>query len=214
MNKFDLQSLPRVIVVATRNRGKLREFRALLSRAGWEVIGLAEAAIDGDVAETGATFAENARLKALSYSNATDLPVLADDSGLEVFSLGGVPGVRSARYAGPDASDADRVRKLLSALGKEEKSRAARFVCALALALSGELLCEAVGECRGEIAAAPRGTQGFGYDPAFLIPVLGRTLAELDPEEKNRISHRAHAVATLLTQIGCRCTPPDRRPKV
>ena len=189
------------IVVATRNPGKLSEFRALLAPAGWQVIGLSEAAIDRDVAETGSSFAENARLKAVGYSAETELPVLGDDSGLEVFALGGMPGVRSARYAGADASDSDRVRKLLQELGRQGGNRAARFHCALAMARRGEILCEAEGECRGEIAMAPRGTLGFGYDPVFFVPGLGLTFAELAEEEKNRLSHRARAVAALLAQL-------------
>ena len=189
------------IVVATRNPGKLKEFRTLLAPAGWQAIGLCEAAIEKDVAETGSSFAENARLKALSYSRDTELPVLGDDSGLEVFALGGKPGVRSARYAGPDASDSDRVRKLLLELERNPGTRDARFVCALAMAQCGKILCETEGECRGEIATAPRGTQGFGYDPVFLVPESGRTFAELDEEEKNRCSHRARAVAALLREL-------------
>jgi XTP/dITP diphosphohydrolase len=189
------------MVLATRNQGKLQEFRALLEPAGWGVIGLSDLSITKDVAETGKSFAENARLKALSYSNDTDLPVLADDSGLEVFSLDGKPGIESARYAGPGASDADRVRKLLAVLEGAGGSRAARFVCALAMAQWGALVLEAEGECRGEIAQEPRGDNGFGYDPVFLVPELGRTFAELDEKEKNRISHRARAVEALLTKL-------------
>lgn len=189
------------MVLATRNQGKLQEFRALLEPAGWGVIGLSDLSITRDVAETGKSFAENARLKALSYSNDTDLPVLADDSGLEVFSLEGKPGIESARYAGPGASDADRVRKLLAVLERAGGSRAARFVCSLAMAQWGALVLEAKGECRGEIAQEPRGDNGFGYDPIFWVPELGRTFAELDEKEKNRISHRARAVEALLTSL-------------
>ncbi len=192
------------IVVATRNPGKLREFRSLLAPAGWQAVGLSEAAIEGDVAETGRSFAENARLKALGYSARTDLPVLGDDSGLEVFALGGKPGVRSARYAGADASDSDRVHKLLQELELHPGNRQARFLCALALAQHGEVLCEAEGECRGEIAAAPRGALGFGYDPIFLVPGMGLTFAEIEEAAKNRISHRARAVAALLAKTGTR----------
>ncbi len=191
-------SPPPRIVVATRNPGKVREFRALLQPAGWEPLGLSDLSILRDVAETGGSFAENARLKALVYAEETDLPVLADDSGLEVFALGGKPGIESARYAGPGASDRDRVRKLLAALERTRADRAARFVCALALARRGEIIMEAQGECCGEIAFEPRGTHGFGYDPIFWFPDLGKTFAELDEAEKNRYSHRAHAVRALL----------------
>ena len=188
------------ILLATRNPGKVREFRALLEPAGWELLGLPELSITREVAETGVSFAENARLKALAYAEDTDLPVLADDSGLEVFSLGCKPGVESARYAGPGASDSDRVRKLLAELEKTRADRAARFVCALALARRGVMIAVAEGECRGEIAFEPRGIHGFGYDPIFWFPDLGKTFAELNATEKNQYSHRAHAIRALLAK--------------
>jgi XTP/dITP diphosphohydrolase len=189
------------IVIATRNKGKLREFRSFLAAAGWEVLGLADVGISVDAEETGSTFSENARQKALKYSLETDLPVLADDSGLEVFALAGRPGIHSARYAGDGASDAVRIEKLLAELRDAAGGRDARFVCALALARRGQLLLEVEGECRGVIADAARGTRGFGYDPVFLFPELGRTYAELNAEEKNLISHRAHAVMALLQRL-------------
>jgi len=207
-----LQNGVTTLVLATHNRGKLREFRALLEPHGWQVLGLDDICSVKDVKETGASFAENARLKAISYSTITDRPVLADDSGLEVFSLVGRPGIRSARYAGKHASDMDRIRKLLLELERTGRARAARFVCALALARSGAVVLETEGECRGEIAREPRGSHGFGYDPIFFIPELGRTYAELDEEEKNRCSHRAHAVAALLAGLRHaekRCLTPD-----
>lgn len=188
------------IVLATRNHGKLREFRSLLQPAGWEMVGLSDLSIMKNVPETGSSFAENARLKALAYAEETDLPVLADDSGLEVFALGGRPGITSARYAGPGASDQDRIGRLLSELDRLRADRAARFVCALALARRGVVIMEAEGECRGEIAREPRGTQGFGYDPVFWFPELGKTFAELDEAEKNQHSHRARAVRALLAK--------------
>ena len=189
------------VVVATRNKGKLREFETLLTATGWAVLGLADAGISVDPEETGATFSENARQKALAYSRETALPVLADDSGLEVFALGGRPGIHSARYAGNGAGDAARIEKLLAELQNATGGRDARFVCALALARGGRLIVEAEGECRGAITDAPRGTQGFGYDPVFLFPELGRTYAELSAQEKNRVSHRARAVAALLQRL-------------
>jgi XTP/dITP diphosphohydrolase len=157
--------------------------------------------IRNDHAETGLSFAENARIKAVKYSRQTEYPVLADDSGLEVAALGGRPGIRSARYGGPGATDRDRIRRLLLELEQTPGDRQARFVCALALARKEALILETEGECRGEIALSPRGANGFGYDPVFLFPELGRTYAELDPEEKNRVSHRARAVASLLQQL-------------
>jgi XTP/dITP diphosphohydrolase len=190
------------IVVATRNRGKLREFRALLEPSGFEVICLSDLAILKDVDETGSTFAENARLKACCFSEETDLAVLADDSGLEVFALGGKPGIASARYAGPGASDGDRIYKLLSELELIQGGRQARFVCALALAQGGTILLETEGECRGEIVPEPHGANGFGYDPIFYFPQLGKTMAELTDDQKNTISHRARSVQSLLVKLG------------
>ena len=186
------------VAVATRNNGKLREFRTLLSPMGWAIHSLRDLAIETEHEESGRTFEENARLKALAYSSETDLPVLADDSGLEVSILGGRPGIHSARYAGPGASDADRIHKLLRELDRYPNERDARFVCALALAQNGILLEEVRGECKGRIEFEPRGTHGFGYDPIFLFPELGKTYAELNETEKNRHSHRAHAVRLLL----------------
>ena len=191
---------PTTVVLATRNPGKLTEFRALLEPSGCHVEGLPREA-GPDPAETGATYAENARIKALAASHSTGFPVLADDSGLEVFTLGRRPGVHSARYLGAAASDADRVRALLDELGRTAGPREARFVCALALAQAGSVLLEVEGECRGIIAHEPRGDSGFGYDPIFLIPDLGRTSAELSSNEKNALSHRARAVAALLEKL-------------
>ena len=189
------------LLLATRNPGKLREFRLLFGPAGWEVAGLSDLGPLPEVKETGNSFAENARIKALGYSLETELPVLGDDSGLEVFALGGRPGIRSARYAGPEATDGDRIKRLLDELERSGPDRTGRFVCALALAQWGALLCEAQGECRGEIAREPRGSGGFGYDPVFLVPELGRSFAELTEEEKCRISHRARAVESLLERM-------------
>ena len=191
-NKFQ------TIVLATRNEGKLREFQTLLAPMKNRVLSLKDIGIDRDIEETGATFAENARIKALEYSRLTPLPVLADDSGLEVMALGGRPGVHSARYAGPDASDEDRNRKLLEELAHEGKNREARFFCALALALEGTLLLEVNGECRGLITLTPRGANGFGYDPVFLLPELDKTFAELNREGKNEYSHRCRAIENLI----------------
>jgi XTP/dITP diphosphohydrolase len=189
------------LVVATHNRGKLQEFRTLLSPAQLRILSLDDLLIRNDHAETGASFAENARTKAVEYSRQTEHPVLADDSGLEVAALGGRPGIRSARYGRPGANDRDRIGQLLLELERTSGERQARFVCALALAHKGALIIETEGECRGEIALEPRGANGFGYDPIFLFPELGRTYAELKPAEKNRVSHRARAVASLLKRL-------------
>jgi XTP/dITP diphosphohydrolase len=189
------------LVIATRNAGKIREFRNLLLPLKAEVLSLSDLDIDSEIEESGSTFAENARLKAIGYSRLIQIPVLADDSGLEVEALGGRPGIYSARYAGPGASDADRIRKLLDELEKSSGGREARFVCSLALAQDGVLLLESEGECRGIISREPRGTNGFGYDPVFYFPELGKAYAELIEAEKNAHSHRSRAVASLLGQI-------------
>lgn len=197
MRDLDLRTL----VIATRNSGKLREFRTLLAPLRSRILSLGDLNIEEDFRESGSSFEENARLKAIAYSHRTNFPVLADDSGLEVAALEGKPGVYSARYAGPGASDADRIRKLLQELQARRGGREARFVCALALAREGDVLCESLGICQGTIAADPRGTNGFGYDPIFLVPELGKTFAELSEAEKNLYSHRARAVSLLLARI-------------
>ena len=197
MPAADLQTM----VIATRNAGKLREFRSLLASLGSRILSLNDLSLEVELEESGDSFAENARLKAVGYSCLTPYPVLADDSGLEVEALGGRPGIYSARYAGPNASDADRIRKLLHELEQSAAPRSARFVCALALAREGALILEAEGECRGIIADEPCGNNGFGYDPVFLIPELGKTYAELTDSEKNVHSHRARAVASLIDQF-------------
>ncbi len=187
------------LLIATRNRGKLREYRRLLEGLPLELVTLDDVDVDLDVEETGETFEANARLKAEAYARASGLPTLADDSGLEVDALGGAPGVRSARYGAPEArSDEDRYRLLLRRLeGVPEEARTARFVCVVAFAdPRAGVLRTARGTCEGRIARAPRGRHGFGYDPVFLLPD-GRTMAELSPEEKNRISHRARALEAL-----------------
>ncbi len=189
------------IVIATRNIGKLREFRNLLLPLKGEVLSLRDLSLDVGIEESGTSFAENAQMKAIGYSRLIRFPVLADDSGLEVEALGGAPGIHSARYAGPGASDADRIQKLLKELEKAGSGRQARFVCSLALAQEGVLLLESEGECRGTIISEPRGSNGFGYDPVFLFPELGKTFAELNETEKNQYSHRSRAVASLLSKL-------------
>ncbi|MEW6250251.1 MAG: XTP/dITP diphosphatase [Planctomycetota bacterium] len=190
------------ILVATRNSGKLREIREIA--VGLPVVwcSLAEYPAVPDIAETGATFAENARLKALHAAGATGLLALADDSGLEVAALGGAPGVHSARYAGEPRDDAANNRKLIADLaGVPSAQRTARFRCVMALARGGEILFETTGTIEGLIVDVPRGTNGFGYDPHFLIPELGRTAAELPPAEKNARSHRGQALRAMLAEL-------------
>jgi XTP/dITP diphosphohydrolase len=194
----------KVILVATTNPGKVRELRALL---GDEVEWTSLADLPGieEVEEDGTTFAENARKKAMGYAQATGLWTLADDSGLVVDALGGAPGVNSARFSGARAQGADRkvldrrnMEKLLSLLqGVSTEKRTARFVCCLCLASPKEVLIETTGALEGLIAKEPTGTGGFGYDPVFLVPQFGTTVAELGDQEKNAISHRGNAMRKL-----------------
>jgi XTP/dITP diphosphohydrolase len=189
-------------LVATNNPGKIREYDVLLTGLRLDLCGLAEVGLDTEVEETGQTFAENALLKALAYGRASRLLTLADDSGLEVEALGGAPGVYSARYAGKGASDADRYRKLLTALeGVPWEKRAARFRCVIALAWPDGRAETFEGQCDGVITFEPRGTNGFGFDPVFYMPEHGCTMAELPTEVKNRVSHRARAAALARERL-------------
>jgi len=187
------------LLIATNNPGKLKEYADLL--AGLPVI-LTTPAHEGlllEVDESGATFAENAILKARAYAKAGGLLTLADDSGLEVDALDGAPGVRSARYAGKGASDEDRYRLLLGHLvDVPEGRRTARFRCVVAIATPEGDVHTAEGRCEGVIGFEPRGRHGFGYDPVFYLPDRGQTMAELPPEVKNQISHRARAARAAL----------------
>ncbi len=186
------------LLIATRNPGKLAEIKALLSDLPFECVSLDEVGVAQDVAETGDSFRDNAILKAQSYAQMSGLATLADDSGLEVDALGGEPGVRSARWAGPQASDMDRIRLLQERLrGVAAEARTAQFRCVAAAATLDGRLFTGEGIVRGVIISEPRGAHGFGYDPVFLLPELGRTLAELPKQAKNRISHRARAIETL-----------------
>lgn len=195
---------PRGILVATTNPGKVRELRAMLNE-GVEWKSLADFPGITEVKEDGATFAENARKKATEYAKATGLWTLADDSGLVVDALGGAPGVNSARFSGERAKGADRktldrrnMEKLLSLLeGVPMEKRTARFVCCLCLAGPERVLLKTQGTVEGLIAEEPAGTAGFGYDPVFFVPQLGKTVAQLGDEEKNAISHRGNAMRKL-----------------
>lgn len=197
----------RALVVATGNRGKLAEFRTFLEPMGIEVLGLDAFPGLPPVVEDGATFAENARKKARAVAAFTGLPALADDSGLEVDALGGRPGVYSARFAGEGASDGANNEKLLGELaGVPAGRRQARYRAAVVIVVPGGAggaeLVEA--SCEGEILEAPRGNGGFGYDPLFLVPELGKTFAELSLEERARVSHRfkaLRALAPVLEQL-------------
>jgi XTP/dITP diphosphohydrolase len=187
------------LLLASSNPGKLREYLELARGTDVEIELLPNFSSFPAFDESAPTFAENAAGKALHYSRFTNETVLADDSGLVVPALGGAPGVHSARYAGPSASDADRIQKLLREMdGKEGNTRRARFICVVAIAARGRALAVVSDMAGGAIIKEPRGTAGFGYDPIFLFEALGRTYAELTPGEKNAYSHRGRAFRRLL----------------
>jgi XTP/dITP diphosphohydrolase len=178
------------LLLATNNRGKVREYQEMLAGLPYRLLTLSECGLDS-IEETGATFEENARLKALDAAGRSGLLALADDSGLEVAALGGEPGVMSARYAGDDASDIDRIDYLLAKLKDVPwERRTARFYCVIALATPDGKVNLYDGECRGIITFEPRGKLGFGYDPVFYFPELDKTMAELPMDVKNKVSHR------------------------
>lgn len=188
------------LVLASKNEKKLREMNDILSALGVEVISEAEAGVDVEVEETGNTFEENAKLKAEAVCKASGLPAIADDSGLCVDALNGAPGVYSARYGGPGLDDAGRYRLLLENM-RGQLDRKCRFVSAICCAFPGGDLVEARGECFGTLAYAPKGEDGFGYDPIFFVPQLKKTFAQLSPEEKNAISHRGNALKEFKLKL-------------
>ncbi|TYQ27377.1 RdgB/HAM1 family non-canonical purine NTP pyrophosphatase [Pseudanabaena sp. UWO311] len=191
----DISTQLKKLVIASGNAGKIKEFRNYLANLGVTLI-LKPDSID--VEETGATFIENAHLKASQVAIATGEWAIADDSGLEVMALNGAPGVLSARYAD---TDSDRINRVLSEL-KDQANREAQFVCAIAIASpDGAIAADAIGLCKGAIADAPRGSGGFGYDPIFLIPEFQQTFGEIPPEVKAKISHRAKALAILRDKL-------------
>jgi XTP/dITP diphosphohydrolase len=183
-----------LLLVATNNPGKRVELEALLAGLDAQLVTPAALGLPMEVEETGLTYAENARLKAETLASASGLPTLGDDSGLEVAALGGRPGLHSARYAGPGATDADRRRKLMHELRQVPTPRPARFVCVVAVAVPGLPTREFEGSVPGEILLEERGAGGFGYDPLFYLPELRATMAELPEDVKNRLSHRGRAV--------------------
>jgi XTP/dITP diphosphohydrolase len=185
--------MPRLLL-ATTNKGKAAEYRDLLKGLDFELITLDQAGISREAEENYNTFEENARHKAAFYAELGGLLTLADDSGLEVDALHGEPGVRSSRYAGDNATDSDRVDFLLNKLKDiRQQERTARFRCVIAVARPNGPIETVEGICDGYISLEPRGTNGFGYDPVFYLPDYGKTIAELPPEIKNRISHRGRA---------------------
>lgn len=190
------------LLVGSTNRGKIAEIRRALHGLPVVLRTLDDLGLSGRAPETGTTFRENARAKSLYYSRRTDFLTLAEDSGLEVESLGGAPGVRSARFSGPGASDERNIRKLLGALeGRPPARRRARFVCCIALSRRGRLLKTFTGRVGGTIAAEKQGDGGFGYDPVFRYAPLRRTFAELSAGEKNRVSHRGRALRKLAAYL-------------
>lgn len=186
------------LLVATNNAGKLREISSIIADPSITLLTLSDVGITSDIEETGQTFEENSAMKAAAYARRAGLLTLADDSGLVIDHLGGGPGVRSARYAGEGASDADRIEKVLGEM-KGSTTRTARFICVVTLSNPAGKIVESVGgRCEGTIVDVPRGSFGFGYDPIFLPDGFDKTFGELDAETKNRISHRAIALAKII----------------
>ena len=190
------------IIIATKNKGKAKDFEALFNPHGYQVLTLHDVADHMDVEETGTTFEENALLKATALADYLQSIVIADDSGLEIDALEGRPGVYSARYAGEEKSDEANMQKVLDELqGVPESERTARFVCAIAVASPSIEPFTVRGTCEGVIATERRGTNGFGYDPIFFVPSEGKMMAELSPEEKGAISHRGNALKQLSSRL-------------
>jgi XTP/dITP diphosphohydrolase len=190
------------LLVATTNNGKLREIRSLLADAPVELVTLRDLPAIEEPEETGQTFEDNARLKALYYSAHSGMTTVAEDSGLVIDGLDGEPGVHSARFLRPDASYPERFAAIFQRLaGPPERNRAARFVCALAVARDGAIIYEARGTVEGEIAREARGSGGFGYDPIFYFPPYGSTLAEVIEEAKLAVAHRGKAFRALASWL-------------
>jgi XTP/dITP diphosphohydrolase len=192
------------LLIASKNRGKVLEIRTLLGLALQkvvEVVTLAELPDVEQPRENGKTFSENARIKALHYAKAHKILCIADDSGLAVDALGGLPGVRSARFAGEGASDAANNMHLLHELAPFARPWKAAFVCVAVAGLPQRVVAEATGKVEGEILTEGRGRDGFGYDPLFFVPSLGKTMAELSTAEKNQVSHRGYALRALIAEM-------------
>lgn len=190
----------RQLVIATGNQHKLDEMRVLLKDCDYRVVGQKEIGKDIDVEETGTTFLENARIKALAISNLCNDLVMADDSGLVIDALGGEPGINSARYMGHDTSYDIKNQKILDRM-ENETNRAARFVCAISLCKDGQVVYEVEETFEGEIAKEVLGENGFGYDPIFYFPEMKKGSAEMTMEEKNSVSHRGKAVRKIITYL-------------
>ncbi|MEG6614007.1 XTP/dITP diphosphatase [Pseudoclostridium thermosuccinogenes] len=192
----------RKFLVATKNKGKLKEIEEILAGLPFEVVSMEQAGIDKDIEEYGTTFEENAMIKAKELHRLTGEMVMADDSGLEVDYLNGAPGIYSARFAGEGATDEDKNKKLLELLeGVPFEKRSARFVCVIAVVFPDGRSFTVKGTCDGYIGFAPQGTNGFGYDPLFFLPEYNMTTAQLDPDEKNKISHRGKALKAMVEKL-------------
>jgi XTP/dITP diphosphohydrolase len=190
------------LLLATNNPDKVREFRALLDGSGWAIVSPDDIGLELDVEETGGSFAENARIKATAFAHASGLPALADDSGLEVDPLGGEPGPLHHLRGWDGADDGERIEILLNRLRTvAPHRRTGRYRAVLTVVLPDGTEASAEGTCEGIITDPPRGSGGFGYDPVFLIPDMGQTMAELSFEEKNQVSHRARAAARLGPEL-------------
>lgn len=189
------------VVIATKNKGKAKDFEALFGPFGYEVVTMFEVAPDVEIEETGTTFEENAILKAETLANMLGQIVIADDSGLAIDALNGEPGVYSARYAGDHDDEANMVKVLENMKDVPEEQRTARFCCALAIAGPNMETKTVFGTCEGVIAYEKKGTNGFGYDPIFYVPALEKHMAELSAEEKGAISHRGNAIRKLALQL-------------
>ena len=194
-----------ILLLATTNSGKIREYRSLFSGLGYHITTLTEQGISKVIAETGSSYEQNAKAKAIAYAKLSQLITISDDSGLEVDALSGKPGVHSARFAGENTTDEGKVKTLLSKLnGIPWEKRTACFKCVIAIATPGGQLELCHGECRGMISFERSGVSGFGYDPIFYLPSIKKTMAELSFKEKNKISHRAqasHIAIQLLKQL-------------
>ncbi|WP_342469011.1 XTP/dITP diphosphatase [Ureibacillus sp. FSL K6-3587] len=189
------------VVIATKNKGKAKDFEAIFKPLNYEVITMLDIANDMEIEETGTTFEENAVLKAETLSKALGKLVIADDSGLEVDALGGEPGVYSARYAGNHDDEANIQKVLVNLEGVPDEKRTARFVCVIAISGPDIKTKTFRGTCEGTILHEKRGSNGFGYDPIFYVPELGKTMAELTPEQKGAISHRGNAIRKLTEEL-------------
>ncbi len=189
------------VIIASNNKGKIKEFKEMLSPLGYEPVSMREAGIDVDIVEDGDTFSENAHIKAKAIYDIAKTPVLADDSGLSIEFLNGAPGVYSARYAGENATDADRINKVLDEMnGVDKPLRGAKFVCALYFIRDDDYEICVTGECEGFIGEEPVGENGFGYDPIFMLND-NTSMAMLSNEEKNEISHRGRALRNLVKEL-------------